>query len=189
MGLALTLPSCSDPEANKTYEGSDEELLVQINAKNNETRTIRFPEGPIKVYVENIPDGRDEVREWSRQIPNLEFDFVGHVPSSGIVVQYGIHAPIVCGATYEPDWEAGVIKKANITIDPKAIIPASLLGCTQTIRHEIGHALGLFGHLQDGGLMDPDGGNGEFTDQLKSLISRLYAFPPNSAISTLFPPE
>ena len=33
--------------------------------------------------------------------------------------------------------------------------------CQRTVTHETAHAIGFLGHTDDGGLMDPDGGNGD----------------------------
>jgi len=110
-----------------------------------------------------------------------------------IKLSYGLAAPLVCGVTYEPEYSEGIIREAVIELDPKSslegiedIFPFLPIGCEQTVKHEIGHALGLLGHTDDGGLMDPDGGNGEFSEQLVRLITGLYSFPPNTSIDFIF---
>jgi hypothetical protein len=166
--------------------GTDGELLRALNAGYNYNKTIRFETNPIKVYIHNVPDGKDQVGEWTEATDGLiQFEFVGDEPENGIAIRYGITAPITCGVAYEPEWSDGVIKKASIEIDPKTILPLFALGCKQTVKHEVGHALGLFGHTRDGGLMDGDGGNGEITPQVKRIMKLLYSSPPNTDVNNI----
>lgn len=166
--------------------GTDGELLRALNASHNQNKTIRFEEIPIKVYVQNVPDGKDQVQIWAEATDGLlQFEFVGDEPENGIAIRYGITAPITCGIAYRPEWSEGIIKKASIEIDPKTILPVSSLFCKQTVKHEVGHALGLFGHTGDGGLMDANGGNGEITPQVKRVMKLLYSSPPNTDVSNI----
>lgn len=48
--------------------------------------------------------------------------------------------------------------------------------------HETGHAIGFLAHAADGGLMDPDGGNGEITPDDVTFIRSLYALAPGSFV-------
>ncbi len=176
------------PDAGES--GTDGELLRQLNAERNNNKTIRFEVNPIKVYIQvyiqNIPNGREQVEVWAEATDGLiQFEFVGDAPETGITIKYGVTSPIACGVTFEPEWSAGVIKKAEIEIDPKTVLPIGLLGCRQTVKHEVGHALGLLGHTKDGGLMDADGGNGEITPQVKRIMKKIYSLPPNSDVSNV----
>jgi hypothetical protein len=54
--------------------------------------------------------------------------------------------------------------------------------CIRTVTHEIGHAIGFLDHTADGGLMDPDGGDGRFTETITGTIRDLYAMPPGTAV-------
>ena len=176
---------CSD-ETNTPQTGDTEELLIKLNADLNQNRTIRFPDGPIQVCVENVPDGRNQVRTWSEALKDIfEFQFVDSSPSQGITIRYGIQAPIICGVTYEPNWKDGIIKSAVIELDPKVLVPV-LGGCNQTVTHEVGHALGMLGHIGDGHLMDSDGGDGQISDQILEFFSILYSYPPNTLVADIF---
>ncbi len=55
--------------------------------------------------------------------------------------------------------------------------------CVRTVTHEIGHAIGFLDHTANGGLMDPDGGNGQFTAEVTDTIRDLYSFPPGTAVA------
>jgi hypothetical protein len=50
--------------------------------------------------------------------------------------------------------------------------------CVHTVTHETAHAIGFFGHTDDGGLMDPDGGNGNITSLVSGVLRDLYHFSP-----------
>ncbi|HMO17339.1 MAG TPA: hypothetical protein PKA63_03965 [Oligoflexia bacterium] len=168
-----------------TASGSDEDILFKVNGELNDGRSVRFPFTPVRVYVENIPDGKKEIRKWTDATDNLiNFEFVDERKNADIKIKYGVQAPLVCGVTYRPDTDRnGNITNADIELDPKSVVTEFLpFGCNQTVAHEIGHALGYFGHSDDGGLMDPDGGNGKFTDQTKRVMKKLYSAPPNTGI-------
>jgi len=182
--VGIAVSGCGLPIEEE--EPTDGEVLRALNASKNENRTIRFSVNPIPVYIKNIPDGKDEVMLWTQATDGvIQFTFVDDDPQNGIAVRYGIEGPLVCGVTYEPSWKDGVITKASIEIDPKAVIPLPTSGCKQTVAHEVGHALGLFGHTNDGGMMDPDAGNGKLSPQTKRVMKLLYSLPPNTDVSHL----
>ena len=186
IGTLLFFLSCSPGEENNDQvepNQTDGKLLRDLNGSENNNRTLRFEEGPIKVYLLILGnDGERQVEAWTDATDGLiQFDFVGSEPDQGIAIYSLSTIPGTCGVTFEPSQSDGIIKKATITIDPISLLPI----CQKTISHEIGHALGLFGHTNDGGLMDPDGGNGKFTNQVKRIITTLYTLPPDTDISTL----
>ena len=55
--------------------------------------------------------------------------------------------------------------------------------CQRTVTHETAHAIGFLGHTADGGLMDPDGGNGVITPLVAGVLRDLYHFPPGTRVS------
>jgi hypothetical protein len=54
--------------------------------------------------------------------------------------------------------------------------------CVGTVSHETGHAIGFLAHTADGGLMDPDGGNGQITSEDVSFIRSLYTLAPGTFV-------
>lgn len=177
--------ACGDADV---ISGTDEEVLAGVNASFNEGKTIRFLKIPIKIHIKNIDDGKEQVREWSIATNNiLSFEFVSDPNEADIKLSYGVEGPLVCGVTYQPEFENGEINEATIEIDPKTLLPDFLPidRCKQTIKHELGHALGFFAHTNDGGLMDPTGGNGKISEQTKRLMSILYTYPPNTRIEEI----
>ena len=50
--------------------------------------------------------------------------------------------------------------------------------CQRTVTHETAHAIGFLGHTSDGGLMDPDGGNGDITPLVAGVLTR--PLPPRA---------
>jgi hypothetical protein len=48
----------------------------------------------------------------------------------------------------------------------------------------VGHGIGFLDHTSDGGLMDPDGGNGQFTEPVTTMIRNLYALAPGTFIGS-----
>ena len=44
----------------------------------------------------------------------------------------------------------------------------------EVMAHELGHAIGVIGHTQDGGLMDPTGGDHLITVSVRNAIYQLY---------------
>jgi hypothetical protein len=50
--------------------------------------------------------------------------------------------------------------------------------------HETGHGIGFLAHTADGGLMDPDGGNGQITDEDVRFIRDLYSLAPGTFVGS-----
>ena len=55
--------------------------------------------------------------------------------------------------------------------------------CVHTVTHETAHAIGFLGHTDDGGLMDPDGGNGNITSLVSGVLRDLYHFSPGTVVT------
>ena len=53
--------------------------------------------------------------------------------------------------------------------------------------HETAHAIGFLGHTSDGGLMDPDGGNGQITPLVSGVLTDLYSLAPGTSVNAQVP--
>ena len=160
--------------------GSGRDLLIALNASFNDGRTIRWAALPIPVFLNGIARA-DEVNAWAAATGGaVTFTFVGGPPVAGISFRFG-GGNDVCGATiveYESD---GHITSADIQV-----VQGIFRGpqCQRTVVHETGHAIGFLAHTADGGLMDPDGGNGEITPEDVTFIRDLYALAPGTFVGS-----
>ena len=158
--------------------GSAHDLLVTLNAAQNDGRTVRWASLPIPVFLNGIARA-DEVNAWAVATGGaVTFAFVGSPPASGISFRFG-GGNDVCGLTsldYESD---GRITSVDIEV-----VQAIFRGpqCQRTVVHETGHAIGFLAHTADGGLMDPDGGNGVITQEDVAFIQSLYALAPGTFV-------
>ena len=157
---------------------ADRTLLVQLNAQFNDGKTVRWATLPVPVFTNGIARP-DEVTAWQSATGGaVSFTFVGSRPAQGISFRAG-GGNDVCGLTtveYDSD---GHITSADIQI-VVAIFRTPV--CTNTVSHETDHAIGFLAHTADGGLMDPDGGNGQITPEDVSFIRALYALAPGTFV-------
>jgi hypothetical protein len=181
LGLVAFLLVCGGCGGHKDHSGpstSDTALLMQLNANANDGRTVRWPNLPIPVFLNGIAQA-DEVNAWAAATGGaVTFTFVSSPPASGISFHFG-GGNDECGSTevaYDPD---GQISGADV-----AVVQAIFRGpqCQRTVVHETGHAIGFLAHTADGGLMDPDGGNGVITTDDVNFVRALYALPPGTFI-------
>lgn len=177
--LLFTIYSCGGGGGSSSGGGGgsstgDFSYLYQHNARFNDGVIIRW-QTPILVNTNGIPGAEDSFRQWG-----LPFSFVNYNPPEGIVVTIGDPGPGTCGVTYS-QWvrSNGRMVSANIIINP------NLQGCVQTITHEAGHAIGFEDHTADGGLMDPNGGNGQITAADRNMINLLYSLPIGTIVNQL----
>jgi hypothetical protein len=133
---------------------------------------------PIPVFLNGVARA-DEVNAWAAATGGaVTFTFVGSPPAAGISFRFG-GGNDVCGSAlveYESD---GRITSADIQV-----VQAAFRGpeCQRTVAHETGHAIGFLAHTADGGLMDPDGGNGEITPEDVTFIRSLYSMAPGTFV-------
>lgn len=158
--------------------GSAHDLLVQLNAAQNDGRTVRWSSLPIPVFLNGVAR-EDEVNAWAVATGGaVTFTFVGSPPAAGVSFRFG-GGNDVCGTTFI-DYEAD----GRITSVDIQIVQAIYRGpeCQRTVVHETGHAIGYLAHTADGGLMDPDGGNGVITQEDVTFIQSLYALAPGTFV-------
>ena len=153
-------------------------FLFQHNASINNGVLTRWPTLPITVDTGRLPNAEAEFNRWRDATGGaVTFVFIGD--AAGIKVRLGGEAdPDTCAETVVFFTAAGSITRADITLSPISGTPA----CVETMTHEAGHSIGFLGHTSDGGLMDPDGGNGQITGQVADMIRTLYSNPPGTVV-------
>lgn len=171
--LALALGSCTfgDTESGRGGSSSDYRFLFDHNANVLDGYTVRWESNTIKVFTDGIPGAEAAINRWSSW---FSFSFVGSPPTDGITLSW-TSSGSVCGVTTTFYLNSGKITQAQ------ARIHSNQTGCrgglSNTITHEVGHALGFFGHTADGGLMDSDGGNSDITSAVRNFMGLLYSRP------------
>jgi hypothetical protein len=158
------------------WPSGDYNYLYRYNASLNNGIIIRW-QTPILVNTNGIPGAEDSFRQWGSL-----FSFVNYNPSEGIIVNIGNPGAGLCGITSGGRYyrSNGRMISANITIR------SDLRNCVNTITHEACHAIGFWnGHTADGGLMDPNGGNGQITTPVRNMINLLYALPLGTDITPM----
>lgn len=177
VGLALGLVGCESRQTITAPAGADTRSLFDLNAHANDGRTVRWATLPIPVFTNGIAR-EDEVTAWSRATGGaVSFVFVNSPPARGIRFRPG-GGNDLCGlATVEFDDDRIISVDIQIAV---AIYRSTL--CIGPVIHEIGHAIGFLAHTADGGLMDPDGGDGRITSGAASFIRSLYSLPPGTFV-------
>ncbi len=177
--LLLLLSGCSGggPSGTSTTKLITNAFLFQFNASINSGVTTRWPSLPITVDTGGFPNAEGEFNRWRDATGGaVTFLFLGS--GAGIQVRLGDATPDTCAQTVVFFTAAGNITQAQTTLTPIWNTPA----CMDTIAHEAGHSIGFFGHTSDGGLMDPNGGNGEITKEDADMIRTLYSNPPGTLV-------
>jgi hypothetical protein len=167
----------SDPAENA--------FLLQHNARFNSGRTVRWANLPIRVFLNDIGQP-DEVTEWTRATGGqVTFAFVGS--RAGADITFGFTSGNdICGVTTVEYTEDGNITSADVRV-----VEAIFRGpqCVRTVVHEVAHAIGFLDHTSDGGLMDPDGGNGAITEPVSRMLVNLYSLAPGTFIGSARTPR
>lgn len=174
--LALVLASCSSGGSSSGGSGSsggsstDFRFLFNHNADQLNGHTIRWESNNIKVYTAGLPGAEAAINRWAGPV---SFTFVSSPPSDGITFKLD-SSTTLCGQTNTFYFNSGKIAQAVVSIFDQTFCRG---GLPNTVAHETAHALGFFGHTADGGLMDPDGGNGNITTQDRNFMNLLYSQP------------
>jgi hypothetical protein len=178
--LVLVLGGCSSGGSNSGGGGSstDYRFLYEHNANLLGGYTVRWETNTIKVFTNGLPGAESAVSRWTGPV---NFIFVNYPPQDGIVFSV-TNSTTYCGITNTYYLNNGKITQAVIQISSSQNFCRG--GLANTLTHETGHALGFFGHTADGGLMDPDGGNGVITASLRNFFNLLYSNPPGWNISS-----
>jgi hypothetical protein len=155
--------------------------LFTYNAQQNNGRTVRWPNLPIRVFLGGNVAQASEVNIWTQATNGaVTFAFVGSAAGANMTFAFQ-SATDVCGVTFVDFDDNG-----NLTSSETRVSQSIYRGpqCERTVTHESAHAIGFFGHTHDGGLMDPDGGDGSITPLVAGTLSDLYHLPPGTAVSS-----
>jgi hypothetical protein len=177
----VALGACGGKKGDASGPSSEETtFLLQHNARFNDGRTVRWPNTPIRVFTNGIAQ-QDEVTEWTRATGGrVTFAFVGSAPGADITFRFDPGLPSdVCATTTVSFQGSGEIVSSDVRV-----VQGVFRGpqCQRTIVHETGHAIGFLDHTSDGGLMDPDGGNGVITEQVSTMVRNLYSLSPGTFV-------
>lgn len=176
-GVSLALVACGSKH-DTSGPSTDSALLVPLNAQFNDGHTVRWANLPVPVFTNGIARP-EEVTAWSAATGGaVTFTFVGSPPANGISFRAGGGSD-VCGLTTIEYDSNGQISSADIQI-VVAIFRTPV--CVGTVSHETGHGIGFLAHTADGGLMDPDGGNGQITPEDVTFVRTLYSLAPGTFV-------
>lgn len=179
--LPLGLVACGKDDSGIS-DLAERALLFQLNAKENDGETVRWDPLPVLVFLPRDIGEESEVTEWTNvSHGKVTFTFVGSPPETGVTFRLSSLDDDVCGVT-------------NIEFDDNRFTTADVRlhrsnyrsrGCQRTITHEAGHAIGILDHTSDGGLMDPDGGDGDITDDVAEMVRNLYSLKPGTKVGLI----
>jgi hypothetical protein len=137
----------------------------------------------LRVFTSGIAQ-ENEVTEWTRATGGVvTFTFVGSAGGANITFRFGT-GDDVCGSATIRFTTDGAILSADIQV-VQAIFRTPV--CTRTVVHEVGHAIGFLDNTMDGGLMDPDGGDGRITEPVAGMLTTLYQMPPGAVVQGRVP--
>ncbi len=183
--LAAGLGACGGDKKNNPAGASNEALdfVLEHNASRNDGRTVRWANLPIRVFLNGVAQ-EEEATEWTRASGGLvTFTFVGSRSGADIVISFAALPDDTCGETRITFRIASGELQAPVEISiNRAIFRQRNCVGGRTVTHEIGHAIGFFGHTDDGGLMDEKGLSGEITGPVANMIRALYSLAPGTTI-------
>jgi hypothetical protein len=161
----------------------DAAFLFEHNASQNSGRTVRWANLPIRVFLNNIAS-EEEVTRWTQVTGGaVTFVFVGGRSGSDIHLAFGSPGDNVCGETVVTfRLGSGEVIEADVVFNRAIFRDRRCVGGA-TVTHEIGHAIGFFGHTSDGGLMDASGLSAEITPPVADMLRALYSLAPGTVVN------
>ncbi len=158
-----------------TFTKTDYQFVYKKNAAQFNGRTVRWASKTINVSGISNPSWQAAIRKW----PVVSFKFGSN---KGIdFAGYSNEYPESCGWA-QPIWRsngklAQCIIKLNTAINSMGCHSIELV-----LQHEVGHCLGIMGHTNDGGLMDPSCCSSKITALVRRGLALLYSLPPGTDI-------
>ncbi len=173
---ALWLLGCGNDSGTGSTKNAP---LFEFNAQQNGGRTVRWPSLPVRVFLGSAARP-DEVLVWTAATDGaVTFTFVGSAGAAN--VRFGFRSGTdICGVTFLEFTDDGDLTSADVEVSQSIYRGPQ---CQRTVTHETAHSIGFLGHTADGGLMDPDGGNGVITPLVAGVLRDLYHFPPGTRVS------
>jgi hypothetical protein len=176
-GVSLSLLGCGSDDSTSSTKNAP---LFEFNAQQNGGRTVRWANLPVRVFLGDGVARADEVTVWTGATGGaVTFTFL---PSAaGANVTFGFRSGSdICGVTFVDFTDDGDMLSADVQVSQSIYRGPQ---CVRTVTHETAHAIGFLGHTSDGGLMDPDGGNGDITSLVSGVLRDLYHFAPGTVVS------
>jgi len=141
------------------------------------TRTMRWRSLPVAVYDQDnlVPGLQNILNEWNQAMG--QDVFIAGGPESPIIIKSDAKVPLAELVIWTPK-KMHILDKVEIINHPDWVTPGK-------IRHQLGHALGFFGHTTDNpdGVMDADYENQKTISPLVvSVLKQLYKLSPNTTI-------
>jgi hypothetical protein len=174
--LCIPLLGCGDDNTGSTKNAP----LFEFNAQQNGGRTVRWANLPIRVFLGEGVARADEVNVWSPATEGaVTFAFLPSAAGAHVTFSFRSGTDI-CGVTFVEFDDDGEMTSANVQVS-RSIYRGPQ--CVRTVTHETAHAIGFLGHTDEGGLMDPDGGNGDITPLVSGVLRDLYHFAPGTTVT------
>ena len=175
MAPTLMNKKSSHKPSRKLATAGNYQFIYKINAAQFGGRTVRWASKTINVSGITNPSWQAAIRKW----PVVRFKFGS---SKGIVFAgYSNKHPEKCGWA-QPIWRSnGKMARCKITLHAP-FNPARCDSIELVLQHEVAHCIGIFGHTNDGGLMDPRCCSSKITSPVRRGLALLYSLPPGTDI-------
>ncbi|MBI5306729.1 hypothetical protein HZB04_04080 [Candidatus Wolfebacteria bacterium] len=155
---------------------------IQLVKQYNNNPTVRWNKSIITVYDSTGMANQSILDEWNNYLNGARLVFTNSAPADIEIIKDDNS----CGGNTNTSWSGNyIIYKSIITIHQSN----SFAGCDTiikngTVKHEIGHAIGFFGHIFDGGVMGE--GSLQSTDfitiSVRRTLVKLYSLQPGTKV-------
>ena len=140
---------------------------------------------PIPVYVAPSITGTcvTEALSYWQSVTGLSFVLVAADAEPRITVR-AAGADELKHLREDPDWSIAHIQNNQARLGVVRILTtsANCVAPSYLFRHELGHTIGIFGHIPGGGLMDASGGSITASQREIDLLTQLYRLPHGTRI-------